>query len=670
MAVASGRPLRILRPFMRTNGLSSLVPSLLLACAAACGDGDPGALHLETPANCNPLGAGQGCALPWPSSIYQVEDATSPTGVRLALPIGAIPANVDGVDLDVAPYNERTGFSPLTNLLVTFPGGVDGAALPGWDEMEASLAAGSPTVIIDADSGERVAHFAEVDANIVAGSYDDQAIYLRPAARLQGGHRYIAAITTTLKGRDGGELARSPGFQALVDGTVTDHALLEAMRPRYADIFATLTTAGIPTTDLVVAWDFVTADDDSLIVDQRSARDAALAAGGAAAENITYAVTLDESPDSRDAGLSRRLHLDMDVPLIADEAGFFRDGAGNVEARGTRSEPVIIMVPACATAATPAGIVIFGHGFFGDLSESEGSYMRRFAKDSCNVIVGGMWRGMSIDDQGAATLTLNDLNRARPFAENVWQGITSIMNLTALAKFRLPTELLVDVDGNSIVDAARTTYYGISQGAILGATLFPWDPNLELGALHVGGANWAILFERSTKWAQYGEPLKGAYDGELPSVIMQQVLTMAFEIIDGATLTPWLADGSLDPALPPKRYLQHMSVGDALVTSLSSLYWTRSAGLPVLSPGSTYVPFGLTTTGDGAANALVIMDEHPSPLPPATNFLNGEDNEAHENIRRRTATVEQVTSFLLDEPIVNTCVGDCDCAAGNCGIIP
>jgi hypothetical protein len=650
----------------------ALRASLLLPLAlAACGDGET-VLHLDVPAECNPLG-GEGCALPWPSSIYEVADEASPTGIRLAVPLGALPGNADGIEIDVAPINARSGFSPLANIIITFPGGVDGD-LPSWDDLGASLEPGSATVIIDAETGARVAHFAEVDANITSGDFSDQALYLRPAARLRGNTRYVVGITKALKARGGGELARPAAFQALVDGTITDHALLEAMRPRFHEVLANLNADGVATEDLVVAWDFKTADDESLIVDARSARGAALDAAGPEAEEVTYAITLDESPDSRDAGLSRRIHLDVEFPKIADENGFFRDGDGNVEARGTITEPVIIMVPACATPANPASIVIFGHGFFGDLSESEGSYMRRYAKDTCSVVVGGLWRGMSIDDQAAATLTLNDINRARPFAEHTWQGIADFMNLTALAKFRLPTELLVDDPAakapQSIVDPARVEYYGISQGGILGATLFPWDPNLEKAALHVGGANWAMLFERSTKWAIYGEPLKGAYDGELPSVIMQQVLTMAFEIIDGATIAPWALDGSLAEGLPPKQIIQHMSVGDALVANLTSLYWTRSAGLPSLESASTYAPFGIEPAADGVGSALIIMDESPSPLPPTSNLLNAADNEAHENIRRRTATVDQLIEFFAEGTISNTCDGVCDCAAGSCGIIP
>ena len=48
-----------------------------------CGGGGGGS---EVAAECNALGS-TGCVLPWPSAVYEREDATSATGVRLDLPL-------------------------------------------------------------------------------------------------------------------------------------------------------------------------------------------------------------------------------------------------------------------------------------------------------------------------------------------------------------------------------------------------------------------------------------------------------------------------------------------------------------------------------------------------------------------------------------------------------
>jgi hypothetical protein len=519
-----------------------------------------------------------------------------------------------------------------------------------------------------------VPHFAEVDVNEI--DYPDrQVVYLRPAARLAGGTRYVAAIRKSLKASDGGELPISAAFQHLLDGEPTGHERFDAAAPGYPAVLAGLEAAGVPRDDLVVAFDFITADDESLIADPLAARDAAMAAVGDA-EGVTYQITLDESPDSRDPAIGRRMMIDYTTPRIVDPlgTGFLRGGDGRVVAMGTTTAPASLIIPACATPANPARIVIYGHGFFGGLDESMGGHVRQFAKDTCSVVIGGLWRGMSQAEIPRAVLALNDVNHVVGFTQSIWQGIVDFMTLAKLAKGKLAREQLVDDPGGanplSIVDTTEIYFYGLSQGHVLGSTLFAFDPTMQKAAMLVGGANWSILFERSANWMTYSVPLKGAYDAprgyaELNSVILQQVLGMAFEVVDGGSWAPRVLGNGL-PGTPAKRFLHYMSIGDCEVPNLASLFQARSIGLPLLTP-SVQAPFGLTGMDGPLPNAFVIMDEHPQPLPPETNLLFGYDNVAHERLRRRTATVQQVDTFFDTGEIVNTCTGTCDCAAGNCG---
>src|SRR5688500_17598207 len=130
---------------------------------AACG-GDTADPLADIPDECNPLG-GIGCVTPWPSSAYLRDDASSPTGVRLDLATGAFPDSIDGAVLDVAPFNTRTGFSPAGQIFTVFPEGVDDANLVFHDRIADSTGEDSPTVLLDMDTGARVMHFAELDAN-------------------------------------------------------------------------------------------------------------------------------------------------------------------------------------------------------------------------------------------------------------------------------------------------------------------------------------------------------------------------------------------------------------------------------------------------------------------------------------------------------------------------
>src|SRR5687767_4349300 len=97
----------------------------IVVALAACGS------ESDIPDQCNPLG-GQGCLLPWPSSVYETTDSTSATGLRLKLPENAMPRNLDGLAVDPASLNRWDGFSPTGPMLAQFPTGVSNANLPGW----------------------------------------------------------------------------------------------------------------------------------------------------------------------------------------------------------------------------------------------------------------------------------------------------------------------------------------------------------------------------------------------------------------------------------------------------------------------------------------------------------------------------------------------------------
>ena len=226
-----------------------LIAALLFGCG---GDGK----DLVTPDECNPLN-GAGCVTPWPSSIYERDDATSETGRRIDIPAGALPTNYGNIEVDPALYNKHDGFSSAAPLLIAFETGVDPSNLPSHKDIGVSLTDASPTVLIDMSTGELVPHFAELDSR-EPDRTASQALFIRSAAMLKSGTRYVAAIKKTLKAKDGGELPVSEGFSALVSDKKTSHPLLEKVRGRYPEIFAALKNHGIEKSDLVVAWDFTT----------------------------------------------------------------------------------------------------------------------------------------------------------------------------------------------------------------------------------------------------------------------------------------------------------------------------------------------------------------------------------------------------------------------------
>src|SRR5690242_17654647 len=114
-------------------------PLFLLAC--------DGGSSFPVADECNPMGITH-CMTPWPSSAFEIDDATSETGHRLDIPMGALPTNAEGVDVDPAPWNLQDGFSAAAPMVMAFPGGVDDANLPPVTDPGVSLEDASPTIVI------------------------------------------------------------------------------------------------------------------------------------------------------------------------------------------------------------------------------------------------------------------------------------------------------------------------------------------------------------------------------------------------------------------------------------------------------------------------------------------------------------------------------------------
>ena len=136
----------------------------------------------------------------------------------MSIPATSMPVNDNDVRIDPTEWNAWDGFSPMTTLIAQFTSVIDPTLsdLASWHNPGASLATDSPTVVIDVDSGERIAHFAEIeDSPQVAAGHT--TLYVRPAARLKENHHYAVGIRG-LRTKDGAPVTPSAEFAALRDG--------------------------------------------------------------------------------------------------------------------------------------------------------------------------------------------------------------------------------------------------------------------------------------------------------------------------------------------------------------------------------------------------------------------------------------------------------------------
>ncbi len=665
-----------MRASQATVSWLGLVVSSILG---ACGGGGGGAA--DAGPECNLLGE-VGCALPLPSAVYMREDSTSNTGFRVDFAPNTLPANNQGVTVDVAWYNNRDGFSADAPIIAAFPGGVAIDALPPILDPGMSLTSASGTLIVDMETNAPVPHFAEVDvqADMVApGMPDRQALIIRPVVRLEPAHRYAVGIRKLVHAKDGSPLPIPPGFQAYLDGRDSGDARFERYRTRLPEVIASLSAAsGLATmADLVVAWDFVTASDETVNADLLDARDAAFAAMGDLGANMTFTVESD-GPFGDPVETARRITGTFTVPQLLTVNG----GNNGVLNRGPDGKPAVVtgewyeapftaVIPTCALTQRPVGVVIYGHGLMGSLGEAEGGYPRRAAQRMCLIFMATNWRGMSTEDIDNVALALSDANQMPKVGEKLVQGIVNFMGLVQIIRGPMAASIVFAEGGMPLIDPTKIYYYGISQGGIFGGTFMAFDPFVTRGVLGVPGANYSLMVERSTNWPIYYNILYGAYEDPLEAEIVLWLLQHHFDATDPISTYPGIigANAAPIPGTPPKQVLLHVAVGDAQVPNIATLTAARTGGLPVLGP--TVMPPGLlydVTIQDGPlSSAVTLWDEHKTPAPPLTNSSAAKDNGTHGSLRKRDKVNDQMDRFFKTGEIVQTCGADpmlpvaCDC---------
>ncbi len=539
--------------------------------------------------------------------------------------------------------------------------------------MDISLGPDSPTVLIDMTTGQRVAHFAEIDMQADA-TPDSQALFIRPAARLIGGHRYAAAITNLVKARDGSDLAIPPGFAALRDGKHTDHSLLEAMRPRFADVLDALDTAGFPADNLVVAWDFTVASDTFLHSDMIAARDRAVAALDT--HTIGFTILTDQPIDSGTT-IKRRITGTLDAPLFLTNGGavgvgttIARDAEGLPAVQGFYQIPFTAIVPTCAyTSLTPVGMVIYGHGLLGDSTETSDGDQQNTSTALCMVFVGTDMRGMSQQDTAAVARALNDATHADEVMEVLEQGLVNHVTLVRAMRTTFATQLFVDPTQNnkSLVDPTAVYYYGLSQGGILGTSVMAYEPTVTRAVLGVGAANYSMLLDRSADWPQYRLILQGGYADALDDTMIISLCQMRWDKTEGSGIANTVLAGA--PTAPvAKQLLMQVALSDEQVPNIGSYWQARTMGISVVGPTPT-TPWGLTVTPTPLAagsSAMIIMDGGAPPAP-ATNIPAAQQSPSmHDLTRTQAATRRQMHDFYTMGQIVNECAGACTCQTGAC----
>jgi len=641
---------------------------LLLLLVTACGgDGsssEPTPIDVDTPnaERCEILDPDE-CLLPFPSDALTRADDTTDTGRRIDFVRESMPANSAGVHTDPSEWNRSDGFSPGAQITLLVPG-VDLAAsnLPPVTDVARSLDADSGLVLLDADTGERVLAWAEVDSH--AADPARRALLVHPARSLIEGHRHVVALRT-LVAADGTTIEPALVFRAFRDDLRTTNPAVEARRPAMDRIFADLESAGVAREDLFLAWDFTVASARSLSERLLHMRDDAFAALGGEAPEFTITGT-------SEGGAARTVNGMLSVPRYLTGEGepgstLNNDGADPLPRRnGTQQVGFICTMPLGATPANPARAALYGHGLLGTAGQVLGIGQ---AAALVNVAFCATdYIGMSAGDIANVISILGDLSRFRSLPDRLQQ---SHLNFLFLGRAMIHPDGFgshpaFQADGASALDSSDLFLVGASQGGILGGATTAVAQDFTRAVLAVGGANYSLLIPRSVDFDEFTPLLAAAY----PDPFLQRLGFGLIQMLwDRGEANGYLQHITAEPYrdTPLHDVLYFMAFGDHQVANVGTEIAARTIGArvrqPALRPGrSTAVEpfFGLDPVPSFPfpGSALVVWD-FGTPAPPDANLPPRAGDDPHGKANDVPVVLIMVSEYLrTGGGLVDVCGGE------------
>jgi hypothetical protein len=657
--------------------VSAVVAMASVVAAVACVPRPPLAGTIDVPlahdpAGCDPLG-GERCYLPFPNDYFTVPDRSTGTGRRVRFAADTLPANTAGVHIDPTELNRNDGFSPGSAIAVLLPGLdlVASGAAPVTD-MARSLDRRAPIVIVDAKTGERHPHWAELDA----GAPDDahRLLFVRPTENFREGHRYIVAMRN-LVDTSGADVAPSPAFRAYRDRLDTRNPQLERRRGHMEDLFGKLRRAGVRRDELVLAWDFTVASGRNLSERVLAMRDHAFAQLGRNAPSFQVTSVADSTREN----LLREVSGTYQVPnyLTGTTTGAVLNNGNGVSSspiprqNGMLTARFICTVPASAVGAAgsaqPTRAALYGHGLLGSAREVLGAGSR-FAAVSNTTYCATWWIGMSEDDAPSVLASLQDLSKFRTQPDRLQQAMLNFLYLGRLLKH--PAGFASDpafqaADGAPLLDLRHLEFVGTSQGGILGGATSAIAQDWTRALLAVPAMNYSTLLDRSVDFDVFAL----VFDPNYPDRVDRQVGMLAIQMLwDRGENNGYAQHITAEPyrRTPPKRVLLFEAFGDHQVANVATEVMARTIDARLRAPGladgrsADVDPFWdlreVRRFPDRRGSYLVVWD-FGTPTPPVGNVPNRAGEDPHGMGRDQLEVLTLAQAFLERGELVDTCAG-------------
>lgn len=589
------------------------VGALIAACSSSkSGSGEAatpntsGIVGIAGAASCDIIDPAA-CLLPFPSNRFTVK-ASTPTGVVVSFDAAAMPANAAKKRPDPADWSRQDGFSPVSPILADLPRlDPEASGLAGEDNIGRSMDDDSPTVLWDATTNERLAHWVELDRHSVDDSR--RLTIIRPAAALPAGHRIVVMFRHLVDDR-GRTVQPSAAFAAIRDerptGTTAERAAIAARAAELGPVLDEVEKAGFGRGELTLAWDFTVASDAGLSGDLLAMRNDLY-------KRLNYlppiyqVTTVISDAAKLPAGIGRIVRGNLLVPS-------YLSGKGERGARIRRNQsgvPVYagnqISVPySCALTSSqmgaggtvvPAKPVVYGHGLLSDHTEAERADLAKGSQNGNLMHCATDWLGLARPDTVFATSALSDIAAFPAVADRLEQGIIDQLVLARALVHPLgfrnhPAFKACPYPGNGVacvfpdqstLDDSGVVFEGDSLGGIMGVAATAISADWTKAALGVAGMGFSTMIDRSVAFA----PLRGSFESAYPDPVDRQLVLglvqMLWDSAEASGYAAHLTDHPL-PGTPEHHVLVNVAFGDPVVPTVTAWQLARTAAIPVRQP--------------------------------------------------------------------------------------
>jgi len=611
-----------MRRLFRCGGLFISLALLGVGCGPrAQPDRAPG-VRAPLSATCDVLDETR-CLLPWPSSTFTVADATSPTGVRVALAAPSLP-----VMDDPAPMNRMDGFSVATPLAVGFPRDLD----PAVDGAKSTTAVRLFVAQPGATRGEEI----PLRLSTTSDTESDAALLLAyPKRPLAYATDYVAVVLDELTDSTGARFEAPRAVRVALGLTPPTTDAEEALRADHAPTRALLADVGVARERVVRVWDFTTRSAASVSAPLEAMRARAIAAVTSGA--ITVVVD-SARVFSGQSALEVRGHVDG-LPRFAGDAGFTLDANGIPTTIGSHTAPFRFVAPAGSGATYP--VVVYGHGTGGTVNDD--AFDREIVAEGAGKL-NLEWAGWTEDTVLSTLLGLQQLITGTELSTaHLLQSLADAAAMEAALAGALGDALaaptvagVANPAAGRRPDARGLVYAGGSLGGTMGYVHSLVDPGIRNAVLNVPGAGWTHFAPASDLWSR----LQGFLLAVAPSTLdvsLGMVMTQSsWDPVDGAA---WRALSTRADQL----FLLQESIGDPVLPNVGSELVAVSSG--AVQVGAVIVPIdGVTPIagGGGATRTAITQFRVPSTVTDALAIHGFAAKDSPAGVAAR----EQIAAFL------------------------